>query len=218
MNERRCTQCRRVKPLSDFMKDHRKPSGRGAWCQDCKRLRDRMRAALGPTRQRLPLDVRFWAKVVKTDECWLWVGHRSQNRGRSAYGRIVVNGKEVCAHRIAWEMVNGAIPEGLLVLHKCDNPACVNPDHLFLGTQKDNMQDASRKRRCPMHMHPESHVRGEANPQSKLNAEVVAQIRAEYVKGVNSPQLAARFGVSRDHVTEIAKGKWWAAQPGVWGS
>src|SRR5947207_5829360 len=85
--------------------------------------------------------------------CWVWLRART-SRG---YGNIHLGGKMVSAHRVAWELVNGPIPEGLLVLHKCDNPSCVNPDHLFLGTNADNRKDAQVKGRLPRHL-------GEKNP------------------------------------------------------
>jgi len=89
-----------------------------------------------------PLAERFWAKVCKSEHCWLWQGPTD---GR--YGEIWYNGAKCRAHRITWELVNGPIPEGLLVCHTCDTPSCVRPDHLFLGTMSDNILDASRKGR-----------------------------------------------------------------------
>ena len=93
--------------------------------------------------RRIPLAVRFWAKVQKTDGCWLWTGGLKV----AGYGGFYTDrrGRSVLAHRVAWELTNGPIPEGLDCLHTCDTPSCVRPDHLFLGTHADNMQDAARK-------------------------------------------------------------------------
>lgn len=92
----------------------------------------------------IPLPTRFHAKYTPVPEsgCWLWEGALA-----GKYGVIVQDGKNLSAHRYSWELHNGDIPNGLWVLHKCDTPSCVNPDHLFLGTAKDNMQDALRKGR-----------------------------------------------------------------------
>lgn len=81
---------------------------------------------------------RFWSNVQKTDSCWNWTGKSYFHYG---YGKFNVNKKETRAHRYSWELHKGAIPQGLFVLHNCDNPKCVNPEHLRLGTQKDNVQD-----------------------------------------------------------------------------
>ncbi len=90
----------------------------------------------------VPLAERFWSKVRKTNSCWLWLGATD---GR--YGQIWVNGRNERAHRISWEMLNGVIPEGLDACHTCDNPRCVNPSHIFLGTAHDNAVDAESKGR-----------------------------------------------------------------------
>lgn len=98
-----------------------------------------------------PIDLatRFWSKVLKTDGCWLWMGARHPQ----GYGNIGLpkdeNGRYPIgkAHRVSWELHNGPIPAGLLVMHRCDNPPCVNPDHLFVGTVGDNVRDSASKGR-----------------------------------------------------------------------
>lgn len=85
---------------------------------------------------------RFWDSVIKTNKCW-----ECNLKGGGKYRQISVNGKNISVHRFSWELHNGVIPKGMLVCHKCDNPICVNPEHLFLGTHKDNTQDMIRKNR-----------------------------------------------------------------------
>jgi hypothetical protein len=98
----------------------------------------------------VPAEERFWKKVNKTEDCWLWLGHLQR------YGRFkpqgIRNSPQVLAHRYSYELHFGPIPIGMNVLHKCDNPACVNPDHLFLGTQKDNVIDMMNKGRGSIHI------------------------------------------------------------------
>ena len=89
---------------------------------------------------------RFWRRVSKGDECWLWTAYKSGGYGVLCCGRRGLNRR---AHRVAWEITNGPIPEGLYVCHSCDNPSCVRPAHLFLGTQSHNMSDMWRKERRP---------------------------------------------------------------------
>ncbi len=96
---------------------------------------------------------RFFHKVDKASDCWGWLA----GKDKDGYGKIKVSGKTVQAHRLSWNIHNGSVPEGVHVLHHCDNPSCVNPDHLFLGTHLDNMHDRdakgrngySRRTHCP---------------------------------------------------------------------
>lgn len=94
--------------------------------------------------------VRFWSRVLKTPDgrlgrCWLWVGEVDKD----GYGRVKHKGRGHRTHRMSWELTNGQIPKGILVLHTCDNPTCVRPSHLFLGTTQDNIDDKTRKGRAP---------------------------------------------------------------------
>ena len=86
---------------------------------------------------------RFWNKVDKSGDCWLWTGAKT---GRG-YGHILINGNSISAHRYSWEIHYGKIPENMCILHRCDNPICIKPEHLFLGTQTDNIADMDRKGR-----------------------------------------------------------------------
>lgn len=95
--------------------------------------------------QRPNLEQRFWKKVHKTDSCWLWTGAKF----KSGYGQIDDKGKTLRAHRVSYELRYGVTPGDFHVLHSCDNPPCVNPSHLFLGTVKDNMRDCISKNRHP---------------------------------------------------------------------
>ncbi len=84
-----------------------------------------------------PVTERFWPKVSKTPTCWIWMGAHNED----GYGLIYIEGKMIAAHRMSWELSNGPIPPSASILHKCDNPPCVNPDHLYAGTQSDNVHD-----------------------------------------------------------------------------
>lgn len=119
---------------------------------------------------------RFMSKVAKVDSgCWLWQGAIIKSTG---YGRFGLTGGFVeYAHRAAWKLFKGLIPEKMFVCHTCDIRNCVNPDHLFIGTAKDNMRDASRKGRCVLPT-IEQRLRGEDQPMAKLTRAQVLSIRA----------------------------------------
>ena len=136
----------------------------------------------------------FWSKVNKTEGCWLWTAAINNN----GYGVIRVNGRLVKAHRYSWELVNVRIPEGLCALHRCDVPACVRPDHLWLGSQVDNMSDKVSKSR---------HAQGTRHGMAKLTDGKVREIRTAH--GLHR-EIAARFGVSRATVRLIKSGKIWS--------
>jgi hypothetical protein len=180
----------------------------------------------------------FWARVDKNagpGGCWIWTGAVN----RDGYGTLTYQRKHVSAHRLAWTLMFGPIPDGLFVLHSCpagDNPSCVNPAHLFLGTQADNVADMASKGRFPperrargdrngarLHperrawgerngsrLHPESRPRGEHHPNARLTWDAVREIRAEYSRGdAGCRKLAAKYGVGRKTVENIVHNLAW---------
>lgn len=149
---------------------------------------------------------RFWDKVNKTEGCWLWTAW-TNNKGYGALSWKHPWGgyQNKLAHRISWELANGEIPPGMCILHKCDTPSCVRPDHLFLGTKKDNSQDMLRKGR---HYHHE--VRGEEHPGSKITAAQVKYARLLYfAERRSAPEIAEFFGLSKHIIADIMRGKTW---------
>jgi hypothetical protein len=145
---------------------------------------------------------RFWAKVEKkgATECWDWTGYKDDG----GYGTFNVGGGMQFAHRVSWVIENGPIPAGthsgtMCVLHHCDNPACVNPDHLFLGTQQDNIDDMVEKGRSNT---------GVKNGQVVLSEEDVLKIR-KIGKTVTLRVLADQFGVSFSAISLILRRETW---------
>ena len=146
--------------------------------------------------------------IMRTGTCWSWFG-RCDERGRGMVWDTRVR-KNRLAHRVVWEFYRGEIPCGALLCHTCDNPNCVNPEHLFVGTQKDNMQDASAKGRHRSRLSPDTVPRGEGHWHSRLTAELVRAIRAQRLGGASQQMVADTFGVSRNCVSAIDCGRTWA--------
>lgn len=145
----------------------------------------------------------FWDQVeqIKTGECLEWTATLLD----SGYGVFMYDHKMWKAHRYAWTITNGPIPKGLCVLHKCDNPPCVNPDHLYIGTQQDNSNDKYRRGRAV-------HRRGVDRPEAKLTEEAVKYIRQQnkkYQKGFTHRELGLKFGVSDGTVYNVIHRKTW---------
>jgi len=154
---------------------------------------------------------RFWAKVEKTDNCWLWTGSK-RNKGYGAFVYADKNGKVVQgrAHRFSYEIHVGEIPEGLFVLHKCDNPGCVNPDHLFVGTNQDNVTDMVSKGR---HVRGGTYKKGnyksgESHHNAKLTWELVGRIR-EDKPTMSYSQLSIKYKIAIGHLHRIITRKAW---------
>lgn len=143
---------------------------------------------------------RFWKKVAvsRSEDCWPWLAGKFDERG---YGCYQVAGRCRRAHRYAYEIAVGPIPAGMHVCHKCDNPSCVNPSHLFLGTHDDNMADKLTKGRAP---------RGEQNAAAKLTAPQVIEIRRRAAeREATNAMLAKEFGVSTVMVSKIVRRRNW---------
>jgi len=136
-------------------------------------------------------------ELVTESGCWIWMG-TTTTRG---YGQIESDTKKYYAHRASYQAFVGEIPEGMNVCHRCDNRFCVNPSHLFLGTQKDNLQDMKRKGRSTI---------GEKNARSKLTHAQVAMIKVLLKnKTQTDERLAEQFGVTRGAINLIKQGKRW---------
>lgn len=174
------------------------------------------------------LAARFWSKVRITDGCWEWTATRNAH----GYGTITVGGTKRLAHRIAWEITFGPLMDQRHVLHHCDNPPCVRPDHLFRGTQADNLRDMFGKgrgrpagfssERQPdqtrrargddhwMHKHPERVARGSAHGKSKLTEDQVREIRNLSKGGWTLARLSAEYGVRMSTLSMVIRRETWA--------
>ena len=154
----------------------------------------------------LPLETRFWPKVKRggPDDCWLWTGATRGGKDGKWYGCLVVRftGKPVstAAHRVSWVLQVGMIPVGFCVLHRCDNGLCVNPGHLFLGTNEDNIQDMVNKGR---------QVHGERQHSARLTRRDVLAIRAAWRAGETQTSLAERYPVTQPTISSICRKKIW---------
>ncbi len=145
--------------------------------------------------------------------CIEWQG----NIDSTGYGRFYFTRQITLAHRASWLIFRGEIPNGLCILHKCDNPPCVNPDHLFVGDRKDNARDMASKGRqwvqknpigrpvCPIELKP----RGEKHGMSKMTDEIVRSIRIRAGKGETGKTLSIEYGCSRSLISQIIRGEIW---------
>lgn len=154
---------------------------------------------------------RFWSKVDKNGPvpehmphlgpCWVWTGAVVFGYGHFVCRRMAPDQRK--AHRVSWELANGAIPIDMLVMHKCDNRACVNPSHLTIGTPDDNMKDMVAKgRQC--------HPRGEANNHASLTEDVIVRVRQLKALGLKQTDIAEACGISKQNVSRIVLRQRWA--------
>lgn len=154
-------------------------------------------------RERKSLHDRFWSKVRPEvgDACWLWTGAKNSK----GYGDIWVynKGKTQRAHRVSWEMHYGPIPHEALVLHRCDTPSCVRPDHLFVGSPQDNMDDMAAKGR-------DRKAVGSRNASARLSSDQARAIKARIASGDNMRAMAREFGVSKSTIYAMKIGRSWA--------
>lgn len=191
--------------------------GRQSRCRPCRNAykkawvaRQRQKMGLPPAKPRRPPVVlvrsieSLRSRCLEVNGCWVWQG-LTRRRG---YGRAKVSGERVQGvHRVMYEIVNGPIPKGMLVCHHCDNPPCLNPAHLFLGTPQDNMRDMHEKgrHRCVLPI-----LAGERNPLAKLKWKQVEEIRQRYAAGeITIRKLALEYGVSRPSIQGIIRGRTW---------
>jgi hypothetical protein len=142
---------------------------------------------------------RFWSRVNKTGDCWLWMAGAAQGYGEFYWLERGKHNRFYRAHRFSYELHFGPIPPGLFVLHNCDNRACVRPEHLRLGTNQDNMNDKVVRRRHPAH-------RGAWAPGRKLTNKHVSEIRRRYAAGaITQKALASLYGISLRTVSDVIR-------------
>jgi len=160
---------------------------------------------------RPPITFRLWSKVDKSsgpDGCWIWIGCKASS-GYGQIGRGRRGEGQMPTHRLAWELTNGPIPDGLWVLHKCDNPPCCNPAHLFLGTRTDNMRDCSAKGRLLAQSNPAHLARGSRHGVAKLKESDIPTIRKRLAYGDLQWDIARDYGVTQTAIWSVKTGKTW---------
>ncbi len=148
---------------------------------------------------------KFWAKVDKSGDCWLWTGKKDKD----GYGIAQRDGKEIKAHRLSWLITHGQLNPQLCVRHNCDNPPCVRPDHLIEGTKQANSKDMSDRNRSGPQKYPERYPRGNTHPNSRLTDSVVLEIDRRCRSGESHNAIANELQIDRRQIDRIASHSVW---------
>ncbi len=182
-------------------------------CEQCQTAARAMNKLI--LRDELSLDFQkaFWSKTdcVEGGACWLWKAAKTTH----GYGAVKIAGRVLFAHRVAYALINRSTPVDKLVCHSCDNPACINPLHLFLGSHADNSRDMRNKNRQAIGARngtktcPASIARGDKHGRSILSSEQVANIKRLLSAGETCRKIGSMFGVGRSTVGEIKRGRTW---------
>ena len=191
-----CPKCKTSKKAAAFGVEKLVRSGLKTYCKQCHQTR---RIALKKTLIELvnivPYDI-FASHIEKTENCWLWKGRADKN----GYGRFSYANNTVLTHRFSYAKHNGEFDDSLKVLHRCDNPPCLNPAHLFLGTQSANMQDMMQKKR---------YSKGSSRYNAKLDETKVKLIKGLLKQGEKGTAIARNFGVDQSVISDIKRGIMW---------
>jgi hypothetical protein len=153
-------------------------------------------------------------EICPVRNCWNWKGSKKGNHALKQYGSLVIGSrsdgsrKTISAHRFSFQVFKGSIPENLWVLHHCDNPSCVNPQHLFLGTRNDNVDDRERKKRNKI-----PRLKAENHPNCKLSWDIVKKIRVFCKKRGDVTRFSKLYNINRRNVQDIATFKTWKIPP-----
>lgn len=207
--------------MESFAKDRRNKSGRASTCLLCmrekaslfyqinkhkilERLKNERTTVRGTELVRTVTreNIMQFVEISPVSNCWNWMGCRNDN----GYGLKTSDGKRVRTHRLSYELFVGPIPSGMIVCHKCDNPPCCNPEHLFVGTHKDNHNDCVSKGRSSL---PPPPLVGERNIRAKLTNREVREICELHVSGASNRDIAEKLGLPQRHIFEIISRKSW---------
>lgn len=178
--------------------------------QDCKnkgRLSKNKKTRNLPYKKYKDDNERFLCKIIKQkNECWEWIS----SKDKSGYGVFLYKKKVKPAHRVSWQLFVGEIPEEKIICHKCDNRLCVNPNHLFIGTNKDNAVDCYNKKRNISQTNPEKTPKGELHGNAKLSNKIILEIINDY-KNISLDEISKKYKITKNYINNIIKGKIWTS-------